>query len=102
MQRVVVTSSCTSILSVSLPVPLGSGPFVYSEKDWGFVAVKEVEGGNKAPPMVYRASKTLAEKGDFFEISCPFFFFGLSLLHVSCDQLPGISITSTSPSLNGI
>ena len=59
MQRIVITSSCAAVLS---PV---SKPTVFSEQDWNLSAIKEVEEkGNKSPPStVYRASKTLAEKG---------------------------------------
>ena len=46
-----------------------SKPTVFSEQDWNLSAIKEVEDsekGNNSPPspsVVYRASKTLAEKG---------------------------------------
>ena len=65
VQRIVITSSCASVLS--LPV---SKPTVFSEQDWNLGSIKEVqEKGNKAPPSTaYRASKTLAEKGGFLNI----------------------------------
>ena len=58
VKRVVVTSSCASVLTVQ------SEPRVYSEADWNDAAIAQVrEEGAKAPnPMKYRASKTLAEK----------------------------------------
>ena len=44
-----------------------SKPTVFSEQDWNFSSVKEIEEmGNKCRPGVaYAASKTLAEKGGF-------------------------------------
>ena len=64
VQRIVITSSCASVLS--LPV---SKPTVFSEQDWNLGSIKEVqEMGNKTPsPIAYCASKTLAEKGGLFE-----------------------------------
>ncbi|KAI0733665.1 NAD(P)-binding protein [Fomitopsis betulina] len=65
VKRVVVTSTCASVLTVQ------SEPRVYSEADWNDAAIAEVRaGGAKAPnPAKYRASKTLAEKAawDFVE-----------------------------------
>ena len=63
MQRIVITSSCGAILSLPL-----SKPTVFSEQDWNLNVIKEVqEMGDKSPPSTpYRASKTLAEKGEFF------------------------------------
>ena len=62
MQRIVITSSCAAVLSLPL-----SKPTVFSEQDWNLGSIKEVqENGNKSHPgTVYRASKTLAEKGWF-------------------------------------
>jgi hypothetical protein len=64
-------------MPVPLPLPKDSKPAVFSEQDWGLSAIKEVqEMGNKSPPpTVYRASKTLAEKGGFLNILS----FGLPL-----------------------
>ena len=63
MQRIVITSSSSAVLS---PV---SKPIVFSEQDWNLSSIKEVqEKGDKWPPYtLYRASKTrtLAEKGAF-------------------------------------
>ncbi|KAI0926024.1 hypothetical protein AcW1_008303 [Taiwanofungus camphoratus] len=58
VKRVVITSSCASVMSV-LPTPK-----TFSEADWNEVAIAEVkEKGRDAPqPSKYRASKTLAEK----------------------------------------
>ncbi|KAF8880900.1 hypothetical protein CPB84DRAFT_1792190 [Gymnopilus junonius] len=58
VKRIVVTSSTASILNPS------DKPSVLSERDWNTSSPKEVEEkGADAPPMViYRASKTLAEK----------------------------------------
>ena len=52
---------------MSLPL---SKPTVFSEEDWNLGSMKDVqEMGNKTPPStVYRASKTLAEKGGFLNI----------------------------------
>ena len=77
MQRIVITSSCAAVLTLPL-----SEPTVFSEQDWNLNSIKEVqELGNKSPPStVYRASKTLAEKGGFFEYPC----LSFSLLHISC------------------
>ena len=52
-----------------LPVPADFKPAVYNEQNWNLDAVKKVEEmGNKCPPhAMYVASKTLAEKGGFFE-----------------------------------
>ena len=65
MQRIVITSSCGAVLSLPL-----SKPTVFSEEDWNLGSMKDVqEMGNKTPPStVYRASKTLAEKGGFLNI----------------------------------
>jgi hypothetical protein len=65
VQRIVITSSCAAILSLPL-----SKPTVFSEEDWNSGSIKDVqEMGNKTPPStVYRASKTLAEKGGFLNI----------------------------------
>ena len=73
VQRIVITSSCAAVLSLQL-----SKPTVFSEQDWNLSAIKEVqEMGNKAPPSTaYRASKTLAEKGGFWNVLS----FGLSLI----------------------
>jgi len=59
VKRIVVTSSCASVMS---PPAI---PTKYSEEDWNEISPKEVEEqGSKAPPMtIYRASKTLAERG---------------------------------------
>lgn len=79
VQRIVVTSSCAAV--ISLPV---SKPTVFSEQDWNLASIKEIqEKGNKAPPSTaYRASKTLAEKGGFFEYILS---FGLPLtIAISC------------------
>jgi len=65
VQRIVITSSCASILSLSL-----SKPTVFSEQDWNLGSIKEVEMGDKSPSTAYHASKTLAEKSawDFYEL----------------------------------
>ena len=59
VKRIVVTSSCASVMSPP------AVPTKYSEEDWNEISPKEVEEqGSKAPPMtIYRASKTLAERG---------------------------------------
>jgi len=59
VKRIVVTSSCASVMS---PPAI---PTKYSEEDWNEISPEEVEEqGSKAPPMtIYRASKALAERG---------------------------------------
>ncbi|KAF8148636.1 hypothetical protein B0H34DRAFT_736338 [Crassisporium funariophilum] len=65
VKRIVVTSSCASVMSPP------DKPTVFSERDWNEKSIREVEQqGKKSPPMtIYRASKTLAEKAawDFYE-----------------------------------
>ena len=62
VQRIVITSSCASVLSLSL-----SKPTVFSEQDWNLGSIKDVqEMGDKSPSTAYHASKTLAEKCGFF------------------------------------
>ncbi|KAF8917831.1 hypothetical protein CPB85DRAFT_1373979 [Mucidula mucida] len=58
VQRVVVTSSCASVLHID------SQPLTFSELDWNEQAPKEVEelGEKASPASMYRASKTLAER----------------------------------------
>lgn len=58
MKRVVITSSCASVLD-NYPEPR-----TFSEKDWNLGAPKEVEekGRNASPPAKYRTSKVLAER----------------------------------------
>lgn len=59
VRRVVVTGSCSSVITPGISKPNG-----YTEEDWNEVSVQEVnEKGRQANPMhVYRASKILAEK----------------------------------------
>lgn len=59
VKRIVVTSSCAAISTTRPP------PAKFSDKDWNTTSPKEVEeqGDKAAPGLVYRASKTLAEKG---------------------------------------
>ena len=80
VQRIVITSSCAAVLS--LPV---SKPTVFSEKDWNLKSVKEVQemGIKSNPASGYRASKTLAEKGGFFEYAV-FWFLSYIFLAISC------------------
>ncbi|PCH42483.1 NAD(P)-binding protein [Wolfiporia cocos MD-104 SS10] len=58
VRRVVVTSSCASVMQ------LQPEPRVFSEVDWNDAAIAEVRAkGRAAPqPAKYRASKTLAER----------------------------------------
>ncbi|KAI0635002.1 NAD-P-binding protein [Trametes polyzona] len=58
VKRVVVTSSCAAVLSLS------NEPRVFSEEDWNEGSVKEVreQGAAASQPAKYRASKTLAER----------------------------------------
>ena len=83
LQRIVITSSCSSVMSTPI-----SKPTVFSERDWNESSIKAVrELGDKAPPMeVYRASKTLAEKGDFFIL----LIFGFSLSYTCIISRLGI------------
>jgi len=61
VQRIVITSSCASVVTPGL-----SEPRVYTEEDWNTISVQEVkEKGHEASQHdKYRASKTLAEKGE--------------------------------------
>ncbi|KAI0056657.1 D-lactaldehyde dehydrogenase [Artomyces pyxidatus] len=65
VKRVVITSSCAAVLKPS------AEPAVWDESSWNDPAIEEVkEKGAGAPPMIiYRASKTLAEKSawEFYE-----------------------------------
>lgn len=58
VQRVIITSSCASVLTPDIV------PRTFSEKDWNEKSVKEVEtkGSSALPHEMYRASKTLAER----------------------------------------
>ncbi|KAL6299277.1 NAD-P-binding protein [Sparassis latifolia] len=58
VKRIVVTSSCAAVLTVS------PEPHVFSELDWNNKSIKEVEeqGRNALGASKYRASKTLAER----------------------------------------
>ena len=58
VQRIVVTSSCASVLT---PTP---DPRVFSEADWNEASIAEVneKGRDASGPAKYRASKTLAER----------------------------------------
>ena len=60
IKRIVVTSSTAAILEAR------PNPVVLSELDWNNQAVREVEekGRDAHPFMKYRASKTLAERGE--------------------------------------
>ncbi|KAG6917263.1 hypothetical protein DXG01_003210 [Tephrocybe rancida] len=64
VKRVVVTSSCASVLEVGVDK-------IFTELNWNELAISEVkEQGDAAPgPSKYRASKTLAEKAawEFYE-----------------------------------
>ncbi|PPQ98104.1 hypothetical protein CVT26_003274 [Gymnopilus dilepis] len=59
IKRIVVTSSCAAVMSPNEKAT------TFNEDDWDIAAAREVmEKGSKAPPMqIFRASKTLAEKG---------------------------------------
>lgn len=59
VKRIVVTSSCASVLKPS------ATPAVWEETSWNEPAIEEVKekGANALPISIYRASKTLAEKG---------------------------------------
>jgi len=58
IKRIIVTSSAAALVTLS------QLSRTYDEKDWNEEAPKQVEEtGSDTPPMViYRASKTLAEK----------------------------------------
>ena len=78
MQRIVITSSCAAVLT--LPI---SKPTVFNEENWNLSDIEEVrvKGNKVAPFTAYHASKTLAEKGEFFFFfGNILFFFGLPLL----------------------
>ena len=59
VKRVVITSSCAAVMDPP------SKPTIFSENDWNETSPRLVEeqGSKAAPLTVYRASKTLAEKG---------------------------------------
>ena len=61
VKRVVITASCASVLKPS------ATPAVWAESSWNAPAIEEVKEKGAATPamVVYRASKTLAEKGLF-------------------------------------
>ncbi|KAI8986793.1 NAD(P)-binding protein [Trametes punicea] len=65
VKRVVVTSSCASVLTPS------TEPHVFSEADWNEASLQEVreKGRDATPQGKYRASKTLAERAawQFYE-----------------------------------
>ena len=67
VQRIVITSSCASVITEL------SEPTVFSERDWNLAVIEEIrEMGNKSSPTaIYRASKTLAEKGEYFAFRPP-------------------------------
>lgn len=96
VKRIVVTSSCASVLTPGLPEPK-----VFTESDWNEHAIKLVEEKGKDAPNSekYRASKTLAEKAawKFYEENkssvkwdlvtlCPPFVFGPALHHVAAAE----------------
>ncbi|KAL0948587.1 hypothetical protein HGRIS_011146 [Hohenbuehelia grisea] len=58
VKRVVITSSCASVLRVD------PKPIVFTEDDWNDQSIQVVEKDGRAAPNIakYRASKTLAEK----------------------------------------
>lgn len=60
VRRIIITSSCAA---VSMP---GETPRKCDEKDWNDKAIEivEKEGLDASPAWMYRASKTLAEKGE--------------------------------------
>lgn len=66
VKRIVVTASCASVLQVGYKPPAR-----FDESSWNEPAIKDVqENGNKAHPgNVYRASKTMAEKGESLSLS---------------------------------
>lgn len=61
VKRIVVTASCASVLQSGYKPPVR-----FDESSWNEPAIKDVrENGSKTlPSNVYRASKTLAEKGE--------------------------------------
>lgn len=60
VQRIVITSSMAAIMEPK------AQPTTFSEKDWNNISLMEIETkGREATPLhKYRASKTLAEKGE--------------------------------------
>jgi nucleoside-diphosphate-sugar epimerase len=65
VKRIVITASAASIIT------LLDHPKVFDESDWNEQAIEAVEkdGKNTDPFTMYRASKTLAEKGAFLRVS---------------------------------
>jgi len=98
VKRVVVTSSCASVMHFS-PHPL-----VFSEVDWNEQSIKEIEEkGSSAPnDLKYRASKTLAEKAawDFYNKHKSEIKWDLSVLNPPYVFGPVIHEVSSLASLN--
>ncbi|KAF5376911.1 hypothetical protein D9615_007319 [Tricholomella constricta] len=97
VKRIVVTSSCASVLEVGVDK-------VFSELDWNELAVREVrEQGDNAPgPSKYRASKTLAEKAawEFYEKSRSDIKWDLSVLNPPFVFGPAIHDVNSPDALN--
>lgn len=101
VKRIVITSSCASILSI-LPEARE-----FSENDWADSAIKEVEefGPNdditseSRGYTIYRASKTLAERGIFLCLIPPCFCEPNA---VPFYKVHGTTIISTKKRSNGI
>jgi len=68
IKRIVITSSCAAILQkVTEPT------ITFDETSWGDDFVRAVEEQGRDAPMIfkYRASKTLAERGGYFQFEDP-------------------------------
>ncbi|KAG5641705.1 hypothetical protein DXG03_004409 [Asterophora parasitica] len=97
LKRVVVTSSCASVLEVGVDK-------VFSELDWNELAIREIkEQGDSAPgPSKYRASKTLAEKAawEFYEKNKSDIKWDLSVLNPPFVFGPAIHDVKSTDALN--
>ena len=98
VKRVVVTSSCASVLEER------DTPTVFSEKDWNEKAIREVkeQGRQASNAAKYRASKTLAEKAawEFHDQNKSSISWDLSVLNPPFVFGPGIHETAGATALN--
>ncbi|KAF5377008.1 hypothetical protein D9615_007321 [Tricholomella constricta] len=97
LKRIVVTSSCVSILEVGIDK-------VFSELDWNELSIREVkeQGDNASGFSKYFASKTLAEKAawEFYEKSRSEIKWDLSVLNPSLIFGPAIHDVKSPEALN--
>ncbi|TFK38821.1 D-lactaldehyde dehydrogenase [Crucibulum laeve] len=99
VKRIIVTSSCASVLSLPL-----SKPTIFSEENWNTGAPKEVEEQGRAAPAMtkYRASKVLAEQAawKFYEDHKSEIRWDLSVINPPYVFGPAIQAISSPDHLN--